>query len=173
MKTTKLTTEKSQKSREAKKARRILNRKWFKLNGVPTYKPLGLTIVGGTINVYADIAINQEELQIEQENLIQLKDKAILVLRQKDTKEAKYIAFDIEYSQILKAREQRMQLAYLEGQGMVASLFARDLEGIVDKSIKDPKEVIKRYKEEYLSHFSYSIISRDVLRILNTWYHGE
>jgi hypothetical protein len=137
---------------------------WFSWDGLKLIKPKQLQLISAEHNVFAASEVQNISLDpdivkdhVEQGNYL-------VVLRQLG--KPKNTAIFITQASILKAREQRLQLAYTGGEGTVASLIKRDLEGGVDKRLKDPKKIIEKHKEDFLSAFSYNIIMRDIDRII-------
>ena len=142
---------------------------WFLWNGTKFFKPkYGLKVVDQKYNLIADVRAEQFSLDESILEAIKTENNYLLVLLNYEESEFKYTALTVRFEDILKAREQRFHLAFTAGLETVASLIARDLEDAVDPLITDPKEVIDKYKEEYLSTANYCAIFKDIERIIKS-----
>jgi len=142
-----------------------IDHEWFSWDGIKLYKPLGgLEMVDISLNLLADKDVGNINLDAQLVKSNADNGDFMLMLRRVKTKDYKYAALTITSSQIMKAREQRLQLAYTGGE--VTSLIKRDLGDQIDKRLKDPTKIIEKHKEDYLSEFSEAIIIRDIERII-------
>lgn len=141
----------------------------FEHNGIWVRKPSGgYTVIDEELNLIADASIKSSlplDRKILESNAAN--GDFLVVFNRVDTNEFKYAAITVTADSILKAREQRLQLAYLGGDQAVADLIKRGLEGKIDKRLKDPAKIIKKHTEDFLSVFSFPVILRDIERLVN------
>lgn len=137
---------------------------WFTWDGLKIEKPKQLQLISAEHHVFADSSVKNISLDPDTVKHHVEQGNYLIVLKQLG--KPRNTAIYVTQESILKAREQRLQLAYTGGDVTVASLIKRDLEGAVDKRLKDPKKIIEKHKEDFLSAFSYNIIMRDIDRII-------
>lgn len=158
--------------KKAERNAKIIRKKpFFVWDKMKLYKPKnGLVIIDERLNVVADSEITH--LKLGDEKTVELNARNgdfLLVLRRVDDKSFKYAAITVTAAQIIKAREQRLHLAYLGGDETVASLIKRDLGEQVDKRLKDPKKLIEKHKEDFLSTARIETVLKDIERILENY----
>lgn len=139
----------------------------FRHGGMLLHKPEnGLEVFDACNYIIGDKAVDGLKLSGPEVEANAANGDFLLVLRRVDTTEYKFAAITITSAEILKAREQRLQLAYLVDEYTVASLIKRDLGKQVDGRLKDPKKIIEKHKEDFLAVYDIDVILRDVERML-------
>lgn len=158
------------KAQEKEKIRsfRAENKPYFIWAGLKLLKPKDSVIMfDEKFNIFADKDVEDFTLDHDAVKINYDNGDFLLILKRLDSNEYKYAALTVTTTEILKAREQRLQLAYTGGLITVVSLLERDL-GIVKPESQMNDDFIEQYKEDFLSVFAFDVIAKDIERIIKT-----
>lgn len=143
-------------------------RGWFEHDGIKFWKPADIVEVEGDLGVYATGEEDLASVRLDMEDVEAQRNAGnfLVILKKVTPRGTPFGVLVVTPAAILKSREQRLQLAYTEGEGMVAQLIERDLGGKVDKRIKDATKIVDKHKEDYLSTTNPAAIAKDIHRII-------